>query len=141
MDFLTKTEELAKLVGEGNLSGILAVDGGERSIPLEVGYWRNFMGTEGFKKIENYHEGGPHATQKALEETYIESLEDISKTLLIEGPDAGMKRHVSRARDRFRQNAPKRTGQYSESSAGFVVDNGVPIHEEYGESYGQDPHA
>lgn len=132
-------EELAALVGDGTLSGILGIDGGERTVPLEVGYWQNFMGTEGHKKIENYHEGGPHAAQKALEETYAASLEDIAKTTLAEGPQAGMERHVGRARDAFRRLAPKRTGQYSESTAGFVIDGGAPVHEEYGAHYGEEP--
>ena len=139
MDFFTETEKLAKKIGDGTISSILAVDGGERTIPLEAGYWQNFMGQYGYKRIENYNEGGPHAVQRALDETYTPSLEDISKTVLIEGPEGGMVRHAGRARNRFRENAPKRTGQYSESSAGFVVDNGVLVHEEYGPSYGEDP--
>ena len=138
-DFFTETEKLARKIGDGTLSGILAVDGGERSEPLEHGYWQNFMGRYGYKKIENYNQGGPHATQRALQETYEGNLQDISKTLLVEGPEAGMKRSVGRMRDRFRENAPKRTGQYSESSAGFVIDNGQPVHEEYGEHYGEEP--
>lgn len=140
-DFLARTSELAKMVGDGDLSGIFAVDGGERTVPLEVGGWQNFMGQYGPKRIENYHDGGPHAAQNSLEATYRISLEDIAKTTLTEGPQAGIRRHVGRMREEFTQRAPKRTGQYSQSTAGFVIDNRQPIHEEYGAHYGDDPGA
>jgi len=138
-DFFTETEKLAKMVGNGNLEGIFAVDGGERTVPLEVGYWRNHMGRNGRVEIRNYHDGGPHAAQNSLEETYEISLADIAKTTLKEGPAAGMERHVERVNERFKVNAPKRTGQYSESTARFVVDDGTPLHVEYGASYGEEP--
>lgn len=141
MDFFARIDALEQLVGEGAISAILAVDGGERTEPLEHGYWQNFLGTEGFKKIENYNNGGPHAAQRALQETFAENLEDVSATLLTEGTEAGMKRSAGRMQERFRENAPKRTGQYSESTAGFVVDNDVVVHEERGEHYGEDPGA
>jgi len=133
--------ELAALVGDGHLSGVFAVDGGGRTVPLEVGYWRNHMGRNGYVEIRNYHDGGPHAAQNSLEATYEASLEDIAKTMLVEGPQEGMKRHVERVDAEFKVRAPKRTGQYSESTARFVIDDGAPVHEEYGASYGQDPGA
>lgn len=140
-DFFSQTEKLSKMIGEGHLSGVFAVDGGGRTVPLEVGYWRNHMGRNGHVEIKNYHDGGPHAAQNSLEQTYKGSLADIAKTTLKEGPAAGMERHVERVNEQFKVKAPKRTGQYSESTARFVIDNGQPTFERYGASYGEDPGA
>ena len=140
-DFFTETERLAKKVGEGTLSSIFAVDGGERTVPLEVGYWKT--GPNAGVQIRHWTtEGtGPHAAQNSLEQTYEIGLKDIAKTALIEGPAAGMERHVERVNGRFGEIAPKENGQYRESTARFVIDNGVPVHEEYGAFYGEDPGA
>ena len=138
-DFLRQTEKLVKMVGDGNLTGIFAVDGGGRTIPLEVGYWKNHMGKNGYVPIRNYNDGGPHAAQNSLEATYQASLEDIAKTTLLSGPQEAMKRHVESVNDEFQRRAPKRSGQYRDSTARFVIDNGAPVHEQYGGSYGQEP--
>lgn len=138
-DFFKETEKLSAMVGKGSLQGIFAVDGGARTVPLEVGFWQNHMGRNGRVEIRNWTDGGPHAAQNSLEATYHVSLEDIAKTALQSGPQEGMKRAVERMNDEFQRRAPKRTGQYRQSTARFVIDGGQPIHEEYGASYGQDP--
>jgi len=138
-DFFAQTEKLAKMVGDGILEGVFVVDGGGRTVPLEVGYWRNHMGRNGRVEIRNYHDGGPHAAQKSLEETYQPSLADIAKTTLKTGPQEAMERHVERVNERFKVNAPKRTGQYSESTRRVVLDDGMPVYDERGASYGEEP--
>lgn len=138
-DFLSRTKELEKLVGDGSLVGTFAVNGGGRTIPLEVGYWRNHMGRNGFVPIRNYTDGGPHAVQNSLEATYAGSLEDIAKGTLVQGPQEGMKRHVGRMRGEFQKRAPMRTGSYRDSYAEVVTDNGMPIHEIFGAHYGEEP--
>lgn len=140
-DFFSRSKELANMVGSGSLAGIFAVDGGGRTVPLEVGYWRNHMGRNGRVDIRNYHDGGPHAAQNSLEATYETSLKDIAKTTLQTGPQEAMKRHVERVNGEFQTRAPKRTGQYRNSTARFVTDDGQPIYERIGGSYGQDPGA
>jgi hypothetical protein len=140
-DFFKETEKLAKKVGDGTLSGIFAVDGGGRTVPLEVGYWRNHMGRNGHVDIRNYTDGEAHAIQHSLEATYLSSLEDIAKTALASGPQEGMTRHVNRVDEQFKIRAPKRTGQYRNSAARFVIDNGVPVHESFDSHYGDDPGA
>lgn len=131
--------ELAKLVGDGNLSGIFGVDGGKRTVPLEVGGWKT--GPNAGVQITDWTtEGtGPHAAQNSLEQTYEISLADIAKTTLTEGPAAGMKRHVERVNDRFQEIAPKDTGQYRESTRRIVLDDGVPVHDEQGAFFGEEP--
>jgi hypothetical protein len=131
--------ELAAMVGNGNLSGVFAVDGGGRTVPLEVGHWRNHMGRNDRVEIRNYHDGGPRAVQNSLENTYTTSLEDIAKTTLVSGPQEGMERHVERMDKEFKVRAPKRTGQYADSTARFVIDNGQPVYERYGTHYGDEP--
>jgi hypothetical protein len=138
-DFFRQTEKLAKMVGDGNLTGTFVVNGGGRTVPLETGFWRNHMGRNGHVNIRSYNEGGPHAAQNSLEATYQSSLEDIAKTTLETGPQGAMKRHVERVNDEFQTRAPKRSGQYRDSTARFVVDDGQPIHEAFGGSYGQEP--
>lgn len=138
-DFFARTKELEKLVGDGSLVGTFVVNGGGRTIPLEVGYWKEFMGNQGFKKIRNYNDGGPHAVQKSLDETWAGSLEDIAKGTLVQGPQEGMRRHVGRMREEFQKKAPIRTGSYRDSYAEVVTDNGMPIHEIFGAHYGEEP--
>jgi len=138
-DFFKETLELKRKVGKGHLTGTFAVDGGARSVPLELGFWRS--GPNDGARMENWTtEGtGPHAAQKSLQDTHEISLEDIAKTLLAEGPQEGMKRHVERVDAKFKELAPRVTGQYADSTARVVEDDGVPIHEEYGAYWEQDP--
>lgn len=138
-DFFSRTEELAHLVGDGNLSGIFAVDGGERTVPLEVGYWKS--GPNAGVRMRDFTTPGtgPHAAQNSLEATYHTSLEDIAKTTLKTGPQGGMERHVEDMQREFEGRAPRVTGQYSQSTGRFVLDNGIPVYERYGASYGEDP--
>jgi hypothetical protein len=140
-DFFAKTEALAKKIGDGTLSGVFAVDGGPRSVPLEVGGWKS--GPNAGVQIRDWTtEGtGPHAAQNSLEQTYQASYEDIAKTALTQGTRAGMERAVERINDRFKEIAPKDTGQYRESTARFVIDDTAPVYERYGSSYGDDPDA
>jgi hypothetical protein len=140
-DFFARTEQLKKRVGSGSLAGIFAVDGGERTVPLETGFWLNYMGRYGRKEIRNWTtEGtGPHAAQNSLEATYRSSLEDIAKTTLQAGPQGAMKRHVERVDEKFQTIAPLDEGTYRQSTGRFVTDNGQLIHEKYGASYGQEP--
>lgn len=131
--------ELAALVGNGSLSGIFAVDGGARTIPLEVGGWKT--GPNAGVKMRNFTtpDTGPHATQNSLEATHNLSLEDIAKTTLASGPQEGMERHVERMQGEFERRAPKLTGEYRQSTARFVIDDGQPVYERYGSHYGDDP--
>ena len=139
-DFFSQTERLARLVGDGHLEGVFAVDGGARTVPLEIGAWKNFMGEYGPKKIEHYNPpGGPHAVQNALEETHETSLVDIAQTVLETGPQEAMVRHVERVDEKFKETAPIRDGTYRDSAARFVIDDGTPVHESYDEHYGDDP--
>lgn len=138
-DFLRKTKELEKLVGDGNLVGTFAVNGGARTIPLEVGYWKT--GPLAGVHMEHFTTPGtgPHAVQNSLEATYRLSLEDIARTTLVQGPQEGMKRHVERMDAEFKKRAPRVTGEYADSTARIVTDNGMPIHEQFGAHYGEEP--
>jgi hypothetical protein len=138
-DFLARTKELEKMVGDGDLVGTFAVNGGERTVPLEVGYWKDFMGTGKGKKIENYTKGGPYAIQRSLTATFKGSLDDIAKTTLEEGPQEAMTRHVEGMKGEFQKRAPRVTGSYHESTARIVTDNGAPIHEQFDAHYGEEP--
>ncbi len=138
-DFFKKTEQLAKMVGSGSLVGTFAVNGGGRTVPLEVGYWKNHMGRNGYVEIRNYTDGGPHAVGGSLEATYVRSLEDIAKTTLETGPQEAMTRHVEGMKGEFQKRAPRVTGSYHESTARIVTDNGQPIHEEFDAHYGEEP--
>ena len=140
-DFQVGTKELSELVGEGDLVGHFSVAGGGRTIPLEVGYWKNHMGRNGRVDIRSYNDGQPHAAQNSIEATYRGSLEDIAKTTLETGPQGGMGRHVEAVNDEFRRRAPKRTGSYRDSTGRVVTDDGQPIHERFGEHYGEEPRA
>jgi len=138
-DFFAETEKLAKMVGDGNLEGIFAVDGGERTVPLEVGYWKSGPNA-GVRMRDWTTEGtGPHAAQNSLEQTYEISLADIAKTTLATGPQEGMERHVERVNARFQEIAPKDTGQYRESTRRVVLDNGTLVYDQQGASYGEEP--
>src|SRR5215218_11167391 len=127
------------MVGDGHLTGTFAVDGGARTVPLEVGYWKT--GPNAGVHMQNFTTAGtgPHAAQNSLENTYHESLEDIAVTTLTEGPQEGMKRHVERVDREFKERAPRVTGEYADSTARIVTDDGVPIHERYGTHYGEEP--
>ena len=138
-DFLARTAALKEMVGDGHLVGTFMVAGGGRTVPLEVGYWRNHMGRNGYVEIQNYHDGGPHAAQNSLEVTYDNTLKDIARTTLETGPQEAMIRGVEAVNDQFQVRAPRRTGMYRDSTGRVVTDNGVPIHERYGPHYGQDP--
>lgn len=138
-DFFARTEELAEMVGDEDLVGTFAVDGGGRTVPLEAGYWRNHMGRNGRVDIRNYNDGQPHAAQNSLEASYRESLGDIAATILKTGPREGMERHVERVNNEFGTRAPRRTGSYRESTGRFVTDNGSPVFERFGEYYGEEP--
>lgn len=138
--FSRRIRELEHLVGDGHLTGTFLVNGGGRTIPLEVGYWRNHMGRNGRVVINNWSGGeNPHAIQNSFEESYEISLEDIAKTTLEHGPQEAMVRHVDRVDDLFKQKAPEVTGSYKNSSAHVVTDGGIPIHEYYGQYYLQEP--
>jgi hypothetical protein len=138
-DFLARTKELEKMVGDGDLVGTFAVNGGGRTVPLEVGYWKNHMGRNGYVPLRNYTDGGPHAIQGSLEATYKTSLEDIAATTLEEGPQEAMTRHVEGMKGEFQKRAPRVTGSYHESTARIVTDNGAPIHEQFDAHYGEEP--
>lgn len=140
-DFFARTEELAALVGEGDLEGIFGVDGGERTVPLEVGGWLDFMGRYGPKEMEHFTTPGtgPHAAQNALEETHGVSLEDIAASTLTEGPEPAMERHVERVDEEFKRRAPRVTGEYADSTRRVVIDDGRPVYEREGEFYGREP--
>lgn len=140
-DFFSQTKKLESLIGNGKLAGVFSVDGGARSVPLEVGYWKT--GPNAGVHMRNFTTPGtgPHAVQNSLEVTHEASLEDIAKSTLTEGPRPGMKRHLDRMQGAFEERAPRVTGQYSQSTGRFVIDDGVPISEEYGESYGVGPGA
>lgn len=138
-DFFSRTEELKRIVGKGHLVGIFAVDGGPRSVPLEVGFWRS--GPLAGVHIQNWTTPGTgaNAVQNSLEASYQASLEDIAKTLLAEGPQEGMIRHTERMKREFMPRAPRVTGEYADSSARFVTDDGQLIYERFDEHYGQAP--
>ena len=138
-DFIAKTQALEQMVGDGKLTGTFAVNGGARTIPLEVGYWVNHMGRNGRVDIRNWTEGGPHAAQNSLEATWERSLQDIAASTLHEGPQEAMKRHVESVAEEFKKRAPKRTGAYRDSTARIVTDNGVPTHEAFDAHFGEDP--
>ena len=140
-DFFKRTKELERKIGKGTLAGIFAVDGGPRTEPLEVGFWKS--GPNAGVHMENFTTPGtgPHAVQNSLEATWERSLEDIAKTLLNEGPREGMKRHLGSMDREFKDRAPRVTGEYADSTARFVTDDGVPIFIEYGNHYGEDSEA
>lgn len=138
-NFLERTAELSRMVGDGHLVGTLMVKGGGRTVPLEVGYWLNHMGQNGYVEINDYHDGGPHAAENSLEVTYEGTLVDIAATALKTGPQEAMVRHVEAVNRQFSVRAPRRTGSYRDSTARFVTDNGAPIHERYGSHYGEEP--
>jgi hypothetical protein len=134
-DFLSKTNELAAMVGDGDLVGTFMVNGGERTVPLEVGYWKT--GPLAGVRMEDFTTPGtgPHAVQNSLEATWANSLADIARTTLTEGPQEGMKRHVERMDAQFKRV----TGDYANSTARVVTDNGVPVHEKFGAHFGKEP--
>ncbi len=131
--------ELAQMVGDGSVVGTFAVDGGPRTIPLESGFWRT--GPLAGVRMQDFTTPGtgPHAVQTSLESAYETSLQDIAKTTLVTGPQEGMKRHVENMDAEFKRRAPRVTGEYADSTARFVTDNGQPIHERYGAHYGEEP--
>lgn len=139
--FFARTKELEKMVGDGDLVGTFSVDGGARTTPLELGFWQSGP-LEGVH-IQNWTTGGtgPHAAQNSFEAVYEMSLEDIAKTTLESGPQDAMARHVENVNDEFQKRAPKDTGQYRDSTGRVVTDRGVPIHERFGEHYGEEPSA
>lgn len=138
-DFFARTDALAQMVGDGNLQGIFTVDGGARTVPLEVGGWKT--GPNAGKTMQNFTTPGtgPHAVQNSLEATHEMSLQDMAKTTLVSGPREGMERHVERMQGEFERRAPRVTGEYSQSTARFVIDDGQPVYERYGSRYGEDP--
>ena len=138
-DFFKRTEELKRMVGDGHLIGTFAVDGGPRTVPLESGFWRT--GPLAGVHIQNWTTPGTgaHAVQNSMEASYHISLEDIAKTTLESGPQEAMIRHTERMKGEFTQRAPRVTGEYADSSARFVTDDGQPIHERFDVHYGQDP--
>jgi hypothetical protein len=138
-DFLRRTAELGRMVGDGHLVGTFSVAGGGRTIPLEVGYWRNHMGRNGYVEIRNYHDGGPHAAQNSFEVTYDNTLKDIARTTLLQGPQEAMQRHVENVNDQFQVRAPRRTGSYRDSTGRVVMDDGMPIYQSFGGHFGQEP--
>jgi hypothetical protein len=133
------TKELEALVGKGDLTATFTVAAGGRTVPLEAGYWRNHMGRNGRVEIRNWSQGGPHATQNALEESYRDSLGDVAATVLETGPQEGMERHLDRMQEEFERRAPRVTGSLHDSTGRVVTDDGQPIHAEFGEDYGQEP--
>lgn len=144
-DFLTRTEALAKMVGDGGLVAFFGVDGGERTVPLEVGGWKT--GPNAGVKIENWTTPGtgPHAAQHAFEANYEATLQDVAKTVLITGPQEAFERHLERVQGAFVERAPMgpsdQRGSYRNSTARIVKDNGVPVYERRGEHYGKEPSA
>lgn len=141
-DFFSRTRELEDLVGEGTLHGELNVDGGGRTIPLEVGYWVNHMGRNGYVAIENYSGGiNPHAIAGSLQATYQTAFRRIAEETLEQGPDQGMVEGVRAMRREFQNRAPVVTGSYRDSWREYVVDYGsaATLHLEDGAHYGQEP--
>ena len=139
--FLARSEVLANMVGDGNLTGVFAVDGGARTVPLEVGYSQS--GPLAGVRMKHFTTPGtgPHAAANALANTHAISLEDIAKTILEEGSQPGMERAVERIDTEFKRTAPRVTGDYADSTARFVIDNGQLVSENYGTHYGEDPGA
>lgn len=138
-DFFTRIGELEQMVGSGSLQGIFGVDGGARTVPLEVGGWKT--GPNAGVQMHNFTSPGtgPHAAQNSFEATWEASLEDIAKTTLESGPQEAMERHVERVNESFKKLAPRVTGEYAESTGRFVVDGGQPRYERRGTHYGHDP--
>jgi hypothetical protein len=91
--------------------------------------------------MENWTTEGTvlRGVQHSFEAVWEQSLKDIGDTTLETGPQRAIKSHVERVNNVFQQIAPKDTGQYRESTARFVTDNGQLVYERYGESYGEDP--
>ena len=139
MTFSTNMRRLGQKIGTGTIKGEFHVDGGERTVPLEVGYWRNHMGRNGHVPIRNYNDGGPHAAQRSLEVAYERSMRDIADGLFEEGTVPPMIRHVERVNAAFQTLAPRRTGQYRESTLRIVRDKGRFAYHQRGASYGQEP--
>ena len=138
-DFQVGAEQLSELVGDGDLVGHFTVSAGGRTVPLEAGYWRNHAGGNGRVEIRNWTDGGPHAVQNSLEATHRGSLQDAANAVLETGPQEAMERHTDRMQEEFERRAPRVTGSLHDSTGRVVTDDGQPVHERFGESYGEEP--
>lgn len=123
-DFFERTGLLADMVGDGDLSGSFSVHGGPRTVPLHEGFWRNYRGTEGFKRIRNYNQGGPKFVEGPLKERFELHYGDMAKVVLEGGVREAMERSMEDMDDQLEVRAPIEFGALRKSGSHTVVDNG-----------------
>lgn len=126
--FSRRVEVLADMVGDGDLVGTFAVNGGPRTVPLHEAVWRT--GPNAGVRIRNYNEGGPKFVEGPLKERHRAHLRAIAETALKTGPQEGMVGFVRDMNEQLGVRAPIEEGDLRQSGNEFVTDGGELIHHE-----------
>lgn len=128
-DFFTRTEELERMVGNGNLRGEFAANRVYAVNQHEKG-WLNFMGRYGPKAIKNQRQGGPKFVENAAKEMWPDWMDDFAdaalKGILTEAMEGAMRDYD----DYLKENAPiaqEDGGALRNSGTYTVYDNEVPV--------------
>lgn len=122
--FGARARELEEMVGDNDLTGHFVVNGGERTVPLHEGFWQNYMGTEGYKKIRNYRDGGPRFVEDPLKERHPMHLQNLADGVLDGTVRERMAENMEDMDDQLSVRAPIEYGALRQSGNRTVVDDG-----------------
>lgn len=123
-DFFARTEELAEMVGDGDLIGHFRVEREYAAVQHEQG-WRNFMGRYGAKEIKVYHRGGgPKFVEGPLKENYPEFYQDLADAVLEGRLIQAMITNMEEMDAELRVRAPVEDGDLRRAGSIAVTDDG-----------------
>ena len=125
--FFARTEQLAKMVGDGILKGEFAAEK-VYAVNMHEKGWRNFLGYLGPKEIEHYHRGGgPKFVENAIKERFPEFYQRLALAVL-KGELADVMEDVMRDMDaELKRRAPVRSGDLRDSGSYTVYDGEIPV--------------
>lgn len=122
--FGTRTRELEEMVGDGELIGHFVVNGGPRTVPLHEGFWSDYMGEFGYKKIRNYNDGGPRFVSGPLQERHPMHYQNLADGVLDGTVREKMAENMEDMDEQLSVRAPIEYGALRQSGNRTVVDDG-----------------
>ncbi len=135
-DFFARTEQLAQQVGSGTLRGEFAADK-VYAVNMHEQGWRNFLGYQGPKEIQQYHQGGgPKFVESVWKEKWADWYQSMADQVL-EGTVADAMEDAMKDFDEgLKTRAPVRDGELRASGTYTVYDgSGVRAHKPSGSTY------
>jgi hypothetical protein len=125
-DFFERTDELAAMVGDGDLVGHFRVDQEYAAVQHEGG-WLNFMGRYGAKRIKRHTDGQAPPSkfvENPLKENYERYYQNLADGVLDGTLIERMAENVEDQDRELRLRAPKLTTALSKSGSPSVTSEG-----------------